>query len=264
VGCNATAGFPAQLACLRALPSSTIVSAAQAVAGTTNLPLTLGPVIDGALVKASPATAILAGDMNTAATVLVSECLYEGDSLLFGYTHTTGLSPALLTQALQQFGRQVGFDQATTGSLSTAYAGIYGTQGPWDYMSRVWGDGLIACAAYWASRGASRHSTLPTYRLLFNTTLPGQPYQRATHGTDLGIIFGGAVPAVSADVWAFLSNVAVSGDPNVGPSKPSVPWPPTKGQGGADFLAVTELHEYTLIKGWQEEFCDSLWLPILP
>lgn len=264
VGCNATAGYPAQLACLRALPSATIVSAALAVAGTTNLPLTLGPVIDGALVKASPANALLAGDMNTGATVLVSECLFEGDSLLDGFTRTTVLTPPQVYQALQQFGLQVGFNQATTASLGEAYAALEVAEGSWNYMSRIWGDGLIACSAYWASKGSAIHSTKPSYRLLFNTTLPGQPYHRATHGTDNDIIFGGAVPAVSEDVWAFLANVAVSGDPNVGPFQPSEVWPPTKGQGGADFLAVTELHNYTLITGWQEEYCDSLWLPILP
>jgi para-nitrobenzyl esterase len=94
LGCPAGAGGPpAQLACLRAAPADAVVSAGLAAAGTRTLPLTLGPVIDGALVTASPAAAMLAGAFNTAASVLVSQTLFEGDSLLNGFTHAVVLRP---------------------------------------------------------------------------------------------------------------------------------------------------------------------------
>ena len=270
VNCSAAAlpAFAEQLACLRAVPAPALVAAAVAVAGTANLPLTLGPVVDGDLVRASPAAAMLAGAFNLNATVLVSETLFEGDSLLVGYSHANVLSPAAAAAALAQFGVQVGFPTATTAAVGAAYAAALPAQSPFNASSRLWGDGLIACAAAWAARGAAAHSLRPAYRLLFNTTLgSGQPAGRATHGTDLAVLFGGAAPAVAADVWAWLANAAVTGDPNVGPGGGGAPpavWPPYTGPAGGALLAVTELREYSRLAQWQEELCDSLWLGILP
>ena len=268
LGCSAAAlpAFAQQLACLRAVPAAALVAAAVAAAGTSNLPLTLGPVVDGALVAASPAAALLAGAFNLNATVLVTETLYEGDSLLVGYTHSPVLTPSGAAAALAQFGVQVGLPSQALASVAAAYAPLAAQLAPFNASSRVWGDGLIACAAAWAARGAAAHSLAPAYRLLLNTTLPGpgQPAGRATHGTDLSVLHEGQAPAVAADLWAWVGNAAVSGDPNQG-RPASRAWPRYQGSSaGGGLLAVTERQVYSLLSQWQEELCDSLWLGILP
>jgi len=265
LGCNASVGFPAQLACLRAAPVDALLKAAVATAGTNFLPLTLGPVIDGALVTASPAAAILRGEFNTAATVLVSETLFEGDGLLDGFTHSVVLTPQQSAAALVQFGVQVGFSDATTAAVGKAYEGIAARDGYFNCSTRIWGDGLISCAAAWASRGAAAHSLKPTYRLLYNTSFGNQPAGRATHGTDMGIVFGNALPPISADIAVWFANVACTGDPNQGPAgTASTPWIPFTATNAKDMLVVNEKHVYSHQSSWQEELCDSLWLPILP
>ena len=264
LGCPAAAGAAAQLACLRAVPAAAVVSAALAVAGTGSLPLTLGPVIDGALVTASPAAAILAGAFNRNATVLVSGTLFEGDSLLDGFTHSTSLTAAQAAAALAQFGLQVGFAPATTAAVGAAYAPLAQRDGNFNGASRIWGDGLISCAVAWAARGAAgARGAGPVHRLLYNTTFPGEPAGRATHGSDLQVLFNGAgAPGLAASVWAWAANAAVTGDVNSGPLTAAVAWPAY--DGGRSLLAANEKAEFALLDAWQEEYCDSLWLPILP
>jgi para-nitrobenzyl esterase len=266
LGCPAGAGGPpAQLACLRAAPADAVVSAGLAAAGTRTLPLTLGPVIDGALVTASPAAAMLAGDFNTAASVLVSQTLFEGDSLLNGFTHAVVLTPTEAAAALAQFGVQVGFAPATTAAVGAAYAPLAARDGAFNGSSRIWGDGLIGCAAAWAARGAAAHGARPARRLLYNTTFPGEPAGRATHGSDLQVFFNGAgAPGLASSVWAWAANAAVTGDVNNGPLRAAVPWPAFGAGPAPALLVANERAEFATRAEWQEELCDSLWLPILP
>lgn len=260
LGC--AGGYAAQLACLRTAAPAALHAAAVAVAGTDDLPLTLGPVIDGALVRAAPATAILAGEFNRDASVLVSQTLFEGDSLLVGFTHSVVLTPAESAAALQQLGTSCGLDEPTMAAVGAAYAPIAARDGNFNASSREWGDGLIGCATRWGSRGAARHSRHPVRRFLFNTTAGGQPAGRATHGTDVGFIFGNGSP-ISSDWHAWLANIAVTGDVNVGPKPVAQRWPDFTADGG-DILVVNERHEYSTVPAWQEELCDEVWLPILP
>jgi len=268
LGCPAGApgGFAAQLACLRAAPADSVVSAAVAVAGTNDLPLTLGPVADGALVTASPAAKLLAGDFNRDATVLVSQCLFEGDSLLNGFTHSVTINASVAQAALEQLGVSVGFNASETASVGAAYAPIAARDGLFNGSSRIWGDGLIVCATRWASRGAAAFSNRPVHRFLFNTTFGGETAGRATHGTDLAVIFSGAAPPVARAFWAWLTNAAVTGDVNRGPANASTAWPAytTAGGGGTGILVANEVGGFSVIDAWQEELCDGLWLPILP
>ena len=271
LGCPAGApgGFSAQLACLRAAPADTVVAAAVAVAGTNDLPLTLGPVADGALVTASPAVKMLAGDFNRDASVLVSQCLFEGDSLLDGFTHSVTINATVAQAALEQLGVSVGFNASETASVGEAYAPIAARDGLFNGSSRIWGDGLIVCATRWASRGAAAFSTHPVHRFLFNTTIGGETAGRATHGTDLAVIFGGASPPVARAFWAWLTNAAVTGDVNMGPANASTAWPAYTtaaggGGGGAGILVANEHGDFSVLDAWQEELCDGLWLPILP
>ena len=200
LGCGAGGGgFAAQIACLRAVSADAVVAAAVAVARTNDLPLTLGPVADGALVTASPAVKLLAGDFNRAATILVSQCLFEGDSLLYGFSHSVNMSSSDEAAAIAQLGLSVGFNASETASVATAYAPIAARDGFFNSSSRAWGDGLIVCATSWASRGAAAFATAPVHRFLYNTTFSGQVAGRATHGTDLSVLFGGAAPAVVSD-----------------------------------------------------------------
>ena len=264
LGCSPGAGgFAAQLACMRAVSPSALRAAAVSVAGTDDLPLTLGPVVDGALVHAAPAAAMLAGDFNVDAAVLVSQTLFEGDSLLFGFTHSVVLNASTAAAALAQFRTSVGFDAQTTARVGAAYAPIAARDGYFNGSTRIWGDGLISCATRWAARGAAAHSRHPVHRFLFNTTVAGQPAGRATHGTDLGYIFGNGSP-VSADWHAWLANVAVTGDPNAGPVPVNTTWPVFAAGDRGPILVVNERHEYSTVPFWQEELCDELWLPILP
>lgn len=263
LGCGAGGGFAAQLACLRAVPVDALVAAALAVAGTGDLPLTLGPVIDGALVAAAPAAAMLAGSFNRDATIVVSETLFEGDSLLVGFTHAVELNATQAAAALAQLGTSVGFNASELQRVGAAYAAIGARDGYFNASSRIWGDGLIACAAAWAARGAAAYSVQPVRRLLYNTTLPGQPAGRATHGTDLAYLFG-RTSIVSNDIWGWLGNLAVTGDVSNGPAgKGVVEWPAYGGSGGA-ILTVNEARDYSVVPAWQEDLCDAVWLDILP
>ena len=265
LGCNGSGGYDAQIACLRAVPAGDVVSAAVAVAGTNDLPLTLGPVADGALVTASPAVKLLAGDFHRDATILVSQCLFEGDSLLDGFTHSVVINASVAAAAVRQLGTSVGFNDSEVVAVASAYAPIAMRDNYFNYSSRIWGDGLIVCATYWASKGAAAFSTRPVHRFLFNTTFAGETAGRATHGTDLAVIFGGAAPPVAHDVWAWIANAAVTGDVNSGPRNASTQWPPYAGPGVAGgVLVANELGAYSRLDAWQEELCDSLWLPILP
>ena len=265
LGCGPAGGYVAQLACLRAVPAASVVSAAVAVAKTNDLPLTLGPVVDGALVTASPAAKMLAGEFHLDASIFVTQCLFEGDSLLDGFTHSIELNASAAAAALTQFGISVGFDDVTIASVGAAYDALSQRDGYWNGSSRIWGDGLIVCASSWAARGAVAHGRRPVHRFLFNTTFPGQTAGRSTHGTDLGVLFSGAAPIVAHTFWAWLANVATTGDPNVGPAPVETRWPAYTGPGTApSILVANELGIYSSVESWQEEFCDKLWFDILP
>ena len=267
LGCGPGAGgYAAQLACLRAVPADAVVSAAVAVAHTNDLPLTLGPVADGSLVTASPAVKLLAGDFNRAATILVSQCLFEGDSLLFGFSHSVVMTAAQEAAAVAQLGVSVGFNASESASVLAAYAPIAVRDGFFNASSRAWGDGLIVCATSWASRGAAAFADAPVHRFLFNTTFGGETVGRATHGTDLSVLFGGAAPVVARAFWGWLANAAVTGNVNSGPANISQAWPPYTGggAGAGGVLVANEEGVFSRVDAWQEELCDSLWLPILP
>lgn len=49
-----------------------------------------------------------AGDFNTEASIIVTETLFEGDSLLTGFSHTVTMDDAQYAAAATQFGVQVG------------------------------------------------------------------------------------------------------------------------------------------------------------
>lgn len=280
---SSTMNFTQQMACLRSVSSSDIVNAGIAVAGTYNLPLTLGPTIDGALVKVAPITAMLdvsntsGGWFNTEAVVVVTETLFEGDALLVGYMHNTTFNATQAQQSLVEFGTMVGFNSSVNDGLGSLYAAIGQRDGLFNGSTRMWGDGLLACCSYWAALGASQRSTHPVYRLLWNTTLSqqyggAQPAGRSTHGTDLPFYFESQSyfspleQLVQSDWYKVLINLATAADVNTGPAGQSLPlaWPayqPNSSQ--PTMLVVNELRNYSLIDGWQEEFCAS-WLPVLP
>jgi hypothetical protein len=90
-----------QLACLRAVDVHELVD----VALGQNSPL--WPVVDGALVHSAPAVALLAGDFNRDAGIVVSEMLFEGDHLLFDYSQTVTMNASQYASAAAAFGAQV-------------------------------------------------------------------------------------------------------------------------------------------------------------
>ena len=103
------------------------------------------------------------------------------------------------------------------------------------------------------------------HRLLYNVTLPGEPAGRATHGSDLAVLFGGAgAPGLASSVWAWAANAAVTGDVNAGPLRAAIEWPAYAGPGSRSMLVANERADFAVIDSWQEELCDQLWLPILP
>ena len=269
-------GFAQQLACLRATPVDALVAAAVAVSGTHFNSLTLGPVVDGVLVTASPTEKMRAGDFNRDASVLLLENLFEGDSLLAGCFGTTAFTPALASAALKQMGYMTGLNASSIASVAEVYAPIAAQDGLFNGSSRLWGDGLLTCPVAWAARGAAAYSAHPVHRILINVSYQGQPMGRATHNSEIPILFDGWYsPPLAQDMWAWLANAAVTGDVNVGPLNVSAQWPRYTyvggGGGGAGaggkgkgILSVDRAHEYTTIGSWQEEFCDTLWLPLLP
>jgi para-nitrobenzyl esterase len=267
------AGAAVQLACMREAPALNVTTAALIAANTSFLPLSLGPVIDGALVKAVPALALRAGVFNKLAHVIVSTDAFEGDKLLFGFAQVVELTPAGAAAALTQFGlSDGGLDTATLTKLGTAYEPLSVRDGLFNGTSRLYGDGFITCGASWAARGASTHGAASVHRMLWNATFgnitrnvsfPEQPTGRATHGSELSILFSGAAGTAAKDAWAWLANIAVTGDVNTGPKGPaSVHWPAYTPF--HDILVVNERAQYSKIDTWQEEMCDSLWLPLFP
>lgn len=278
LGCPATSGFAAQLACLRSptITTAMIQEAAVGAAGTYYLPLTLGPSVDGALVMEPPVTAMLNGRFNTNASIVVWETLFEGDSLLYGYTQNVTLSPAAAAAAVTEFQTFTGLNASAMNLAAALYTGVAKADGLWNATTRIWGDALITCGALWASAGAAAYSTKPVHRLVFNTTLPQmgtmQPAGRSTHCTDLPFLFNPpsfftpAEQLVQADVLGWLVNLAVTGDVNGGliPNPAPLPsgWPAYNGSGG-DVLVVNEQRLYSQVNGWQEDYCAT-WFSILP
>lgn len=271
--CPTTAGAAAQVACMRKAPALNVTTAALIAANTSFLPLSLGPVVDGALIKAVPALALRAGIFNRLASVIVSTDAFEGDKLLFGFAQAVELTPAGATAALAQFGlSDGGLDTATLARLGAAYAPLSTHDGLFNGSSRLYGDGFITCGASWAARGvAAVHGAAGVHRMLWNATFgnitrnvsfPEQPTGRATHGSELSILFSGAAGTAATDAWAWLSNIAVTGDVNSGGSRgpASVHWPAYTPF--HDILVVNERAQYSQIDTWQEEMCDSLWLPL--
>ena len=270
LGCPAAAGAAAQLACMRAAPPAAVTAAALVATNTSFLPLRLGPVVDGALVSAVPALAIFSGAFNTNASVLVTTDAFEGDKLLFGFAGAVTLTPAAAAAALAQFGLQEGLDGATTARLGAAYSPRAARDGAFTGSSRLWGDGLITCGASWAARGAAAQARRAPHRMLWNATFnttrnvsfPEQPAGRPTHGSELSILFSGAAGAAATDAWTWLANAAVTGDVNAGAAgPPRVRWPAY--ETFRDILVVNERAEYTRVDTWQEDFCDTLWLPLV-
>jgi para-nitrobenzyl esterase len=274
LNCPTSLGYSAQLACLRAAPIDQVVSASVAVAHTSFLPLTLGPVNDGALVHAAPADAILAGDFNRNARILVTETAFEGDSLLTGYAHAVTLNASQAADSIAEFGRMVGLNASETATLGGLYDGIAQRDGLYNASTRMWGDGLLACVTSWAAEGFSRFSSYPVYRFLWNTTLQqqcgnSQPACRPTHGTDLAFFFNPPSyftppeAAIQEDLYGWLTNLAVTGDPNSGPGGAGPLVFPPYVPGTTTVLAVTEQRQYSFVESWQEEFCPT-WLAIVP
>ena len=59
------------------------------------------------LVDSNESTTSPPGNFNTNASIIVTETLFEGDSLLAGYTHTVTMNAAEYAAAATQFGVQV-------------------------------------------------------------------------------------------------------------------------------------------------------------
>lgn len=270
IGC--TGDFQAQIACLRAASPDAIAGAAFEVIHTNVLPGILGPSVDGALVTAPHVVKMLQGNFNTNVPLVVTETLFEGDALLTDFTGTVVINATEAAAAAVQLGLMVGWNASTSAEVAHLYDLITAQDGWFNGSSRMWGDGLITCASVWAAQSAARYSSYPVRRLVWNTTIPGEPAGRATHGTDLGFYW--TSPAdypvtgveVQRDLYGWLLGLATQRDATAGAAATlPVPWPAyTPASISPSVLVVNEMRDYSAIQEWQEELCESWFAALFP
>ena len=271
LNCSNTTGYNEQLHCLRNIDIQTLISTSLEIAGTNYLPARLGPSVDNTLVLQPHVIAILQGNFNRNAYIVTTGCLFEGDLLVYNYNYEVSMNKSSAYNALLEYGNIAGFNLSTTIKMGNLYTNISINDGYLNSTSRIWGDGLIACAVSATAKGIAKYSNKPHYRLLWNTTLnqlqSSQPIGRSTHGTDYVFyflsneFFTESEQIVQQNLFTWLVSLAVNRDVNANGPRGQFPiqWPIYSDTLNNTLLVVNEIGNYSFITTWQEEYCNIWW-----
>jgi para-nitrobenzyl esterase len=223
VGCSFD---PDPVACLRALPVSTLVTAVNTdsfVNGIVHLPF--GPTIDGLLIPHEPMSALNSGEYNHIPFTIGANA-----------DETLPFINSQLTQAQYQLAVHTFLDPYGTGYANQALslyqvgtgAGKYTT--PHKAFTAVTTDAQFVCPARRIARAVAEAQTENVYRYFFTQKL-GFPfnvnpnYNGAFHGLELAFVFQrlgvatGYTPsagdlALQSAMGGYWTRFAASGDPN--------------------------------------------------
>lgn len=294
VGCPSSPPA-AQLACLTAADAGALVAAAAPLSPL--LPIALGPSIDGRVVSASPRAALAAGAFNTDpnVTVLVWSTGAEGDSFMLNFMELSvgclgaeclpATEAAFNTTMAAFWGGAHQYPTAVVNAIAAHYAPLARGPGGWfGATSMSFSEGTIGCPVRSVAQAARRG--LRVYRALVNESAPelgysAQPLGVASHSTDTALLFNGTadgtfpspsrVPfsqaerTVIAAMWAYVGNLAATGDPNVGAPVPGgVVWPPYDPTPGSapTTLVLSHAAPARLVGEYEEAACDTFWAGI--
>jgi para-nitrobenzyl esterase len=211
VGCGASAGSAAQLACLRNASVAALLDSGVAV----------GPTVDGGFLPDQPRALLAAGKFADVPYILGSNA-DEGTISFLGFPPVT--SDAEYVEALH----------ARYGARAEEIAALYPPAkygSAQDALERVVGDSGLVCGTYdSARRVAAAGGTVYLYNFGRWVQIPElQPLDlRALHGAEIAYVFGSPPPptaddaALTESIQGYWTRLARDGDPN---GDGAVAWP---------------------------------------
>eukprot|EP00005_Dracoamoeba_jomungandri_P012656 CAMPEP_0174265314 /NCGR_PEP_ID=MMETSP0439-20130205/26059_1 /TAXON_ID=0 /ORGANISM="Stereomyxa ramosa, Strain Chinc5" /LENGTH=546 /DNA_ID=CAMNT_0015351719 /DNA_START=1 /DNA_END=1641 /DNA_ORIENTATION=+ len=260
------------IACLREMPSGDLLSAWYDFANTAI------PIIDGVMVKETPAAAFSNGHFNTHVPAIIGSNFFEG--LLFTYIYLIqyyGNASDTITE--NQFVEVLELSGITdTIPLEKLKSWYPASNGNERYLqaSRIQGDVIIDCGTVIVAQSLYKYSEETHWRYLFthNTTDKSNPFNLlgATHSSEVVYVFGAteafnttftaSEQELSDNIQGFITNFHRCGNPNScdGNSKSKsrdVPsWPEFKGE-AANTTFIWDIG-FGTTGGWRVEYCDLI------
>jgi para-nitrobenzyl esterase len=265
VGCGADDGGGGSLACLRALPVSTLLMAAVPDAGMTGSLGAFGPVVDDDFLSDQPRTLYKSGKIAQVPYLLGSN---SDEGTLFELGATPVTDQAGLTSYID----------GQYGDAGPAIAALYppedgGVPNPYQAaVTRIVGDSLLVCSTYDSALLASAQgSTVYMYNFDIPVSIPGitgtgpgQIYLGASHGSELPFVFDTsplfasdtAQANMSALMERYWTRFAKGGDPNGGMD---LTWPTFSAQN--DQRMQFALPAPSILTGFRAAECD-FWISL--
>jgi para-nitrobenzyl esterase len=265
VGCAGDGGADS-LACLRALPVSTLLAGAVPDAGMTGSLGPFAPVVDDDFLSDQPRTLYKSGKIAKVPYLLGSN---NDEGTLFELGVTPVTDQAGLTAALNAQYGDAGAAVAAQYPVSEFDDG--GVPNPYQAaLTRVVGDSLLVCSTYDSALLASAQGA-GVYMYNFDIpveipglvgTMPGELYLGASHGSELPFVFGtspqfatdAAQATISQIVERYWTRFAAAGDPNGGTD---LVWPKFGSQN--DQRVQFALPAPSILTGFRESECN-FWI----
>jgi len=250
VGCGDAAD---QLACLRAVPVSTVMATLQGQSTGGIVPnFDFGPVVDGGFLPDQPRTLFDGGHYAKVPYILGSNA-DEGTLFSLGV-------PPIATE--QQYLVAL---QARYGALADQVAAVYPASEfptPRDALVRAFGDQILVCSTYDTARRAAAGGA-HTYLYNFAREIPIPVLQQlglnAFHGSEIVYVFGSITPptaddaALGATMRGYWTRLARSGNPN---GKGALKWPRYKDK--TDRRLNLDVQP-SVLTGFRRRECEFWW-----
>jgi para-nitrobenzyl esterase len=240
------------LACLRRVPTATVLAQALALSPGGAAEGLFNPVVDGGFLPDQPRRLFDSGQYSKVPYILGSNS-DEGTLFFIGVTPVT--NDAEYMAALS----------AMYGANAPEVAAVYPTANfasPQAALVRAFGDSILVCPTYDSARRAAAGGA-PVYLYNFShpIDLPAlEPLMLgATHGVEIAYVFGSVPPPNAGDdklaraVQGYWTGLAQSGDPN-GDGLPQ--WP--KYDAATDQRLNLDV-DISVLSGFRRTECDFWW-----